>query len=54
MPTLFLFPILRFFFRNVNVYLHVKIVMPREVGVKNEFFDSIASRIQQNILNKDL
>ena len=28
--------------------------MPREVGVKNEFFDSIASRIQQNILDKDL
>ena len=31
-------------------YLHIKVVMPREVCVQNEFFDLIVFSIKQNVL----
>ena len=34
----------------VTRYLHIKVVMPREVCVQNEFFDLIVFSIKQNVL----
>ena len=31
-------------------YLHIEVVMPREVCVQNEFFDLIVFSIKQNVL----
>ena len=33
-----------------NMYLHVEVIMPREVGVQNEFFNLVVFCIEQNIL----
>ena len=32
------------------MYLHVEVIMPREVGVQNEFFNLVVFCIEQNIL----